>query len=692
MSAALAGAGQECPVCRSPDRDTAVCPHCGWELRGGYVAGHPSSSDERALADRLAVQCQRHDLRAAARASGSGSGRDLELLSRLARLARGGAPSAAAIRAAIAEVDSDEPPMATARAGMGFALTRLVAEETDAIAFIEIAPDGVSVETLVVDDLHVPVRKPGGTSLGWASVLPVLPADAGLRWLRLAGGIGISAEMPPEANLIPAMAGAGGPHDMAGRPPSPADPAILAAAVEESMPHVLTRLMAAAAAGLRPGHRTPADSGSGRTGAPPRVDTVLVRRTQHWPLLELAEARVRVALRPVAEIAAPLAAGTLADLAGEAACRAPLRYAYDLILVAVDPDSGVVRPDPYPLFAAGTVVRPHHRQTSTVAVMAPARAASKLALPIVARRGTDLTAQPLIQMAAIDGTAVGPTRLQVRLNGPGQLSVRGRPGLLPRAGDVPGWPGSVTSLPPRLLRTLAVDLILLVELGGAPAAVAARVRLARGLASTLAGAPDARIAVIGYRDHFGRHRIDAAPPDPEALVVGSGMASGAALSSTLNKSAWWQAVPVNDDHAAPLEDALQLVGHHEWAWRSGARHVLLVLGSRPPHPPQADPLGSVTQPCPHRFSWWNTLAQLRRDQAVECLAVLDRPTAGAPASSYAANAWKQLGAEGRFTAGSTTVEHLAQVVGTASSAGAARLSLAARASVTSPRGRGEDSR
>lgn len=686
------GDGQVCPVCRWPDPGAAVCGQCGWELLGGYVAGHASADDERELADLLAVQRRRHDLRAAARAAGSGSGRDTELLSRLARLARGAPPTAAAIRAAIAEIDREEPPMATTMAGVSFALTRLVGGESDAIAFVEIGRDAVSVETLVADDLGVAARKPGGESLGWESVLPVLPADAGLSWLRLAGGIGVSVETRHDPDpASPQMAVVGAPRHVAGRPPSLADPALLAEALEQSMRHVLTRLMAGAGAGLRRGQERE-DSIPPRQGRA-RLDTILVRRTAHWPLLERAAVQARAALHPVAEIAAPLPAGTLVDLVDEVARRAPLRYAYDLILVAVDPVSGAVKHETCPLFAAGTAVMPHGRQVATVAVMPPAHASAKLALPIVARRGTDLATRPLVQLAAMDGAAVAPTRLQVRLNGPGQLSVRGIPGLLPRAEAVAGWPGSYTGLPRRLPRALALDLILLVELGGSAATVAARVDLARSLADSFASSAAARIAVVGYRDHFGRHRVDAPLPDPEALVVGCGMSRGAGLRSAFARSGWWQAVPVNDDHAAPLEDALYMIGRPDWAWRPGARHVLLVVGSRPPHPPKADTQGSVIQPCPHRFRWWDILLRLRSEQAVECLAVVDGPGAVEPVSDYADGAWKQLGAQGSFVAQSTTAEHLAQVVGIATGAGTARISLAARANATSPpRGRGEGNR
>jgi hypothetical protein len=661
-------------VCRWPYGDAITCGQCGWELLGGYIAGPASPDDERRLADLLAAERRRHDLLAAARAAGSGTHRDLELLALLATLARGAPPTPDQIGAAVAEIDSREPPLAATTVGVGFTLTRLVAGEIDGIAFIEIGPDAVSVETLVVDDLGEPVRGARAEPLEWSWVLPMLPDDTSLRRLRLAGGIGI--------------AGKGGRED---QPGPPADPAVLAAAVVDSMPQMIGRLMTEVAAALRRHPRWAGGSGSS-SRASPRLDTVLVRRTRGWPVLELITERARVAMRPVAEIAS-LQTGPLANVVDDIARRAPLRYSYDLVLVKVDPRSGTIHADPHPLFPAGTAVHRHDRQTASAAVIAPAHAASTLALPVVARRGTDLARWPLVHMAAMDGRTTVPTQLRIVLSGPGHVTVSGIPGLLSGSVKVPAWPGAWIGAPRRLPREVSLDLVLLVELGGAAATVASRVRLARGVAEGLAAGVDARMAVVGYRDHSGRHRIDAPVHHRDALLVGCGMGGATALRSAFAKPAWWRAVKVNDDQAAPLEDALHLLGQPRWVWRPGARHVLLVFGSRPPHPPKMDREGSVTQPCPHRFGWHETLDRLRREQAVECLAVLDEPRAGTQPSHYAEHAWKQFGAQGSFTARSTTAEHLAQVVGISSGGGTARLCLAARAGVASPgRGREEGGR
>lgn len=681
------GDGQVCPVCRWPDQGSATCDQCGWELIGEYVLGPATRADEADLAARLMARCRHHDLRAAARAAGVTGDRDQAMLARLARLARGGPGQPGQLDDAVSEVDAQEPPLAATTAGMIFALTRLVGGETDAIAFVEIGADAVSVQALVSDDLGVPVRY-SGDDLPWTAILPLLPVDTDMRYLRMAGGIGID---PDRSDADPAG--------------QAVSPAILMAAIDEAIRPVLARLAAAASAAAAAGlaARGSGDSGRPSHRAPHRIDTVLVRRTHRWPLLEAAATRARSIMRPVTEIIVPPRAGQLAAVVDSAVGQAPLRYGYDLILVDVNWQNGAVRPRPYQLFAAGAAVTPGSQPTTRIALTAvPGHEASRLALPIVARRGPvedfrDLAVlkirRPLIKMAAINGKTYGTVLLDVGLRKPGQLSAQATPDLLPPDPTAAGWPELIGELPDRLPledlpRTDGVDLVLLVELGGDEERVAARVRLARGIVDALGGDPAVRVAVVGYRDHFGKHRVDAIAMEEqegEALVVGCGLSQVDSARYVFSRPERWKAVPVGDDHAAPLEDALQLIAGSKWTWRPEARHVLLVVGSRPPHPPKAGRYGDVMLPCPHRYSWQDTLRLLRRYQAIECLAVLDHHTD----PGYSQQAWQELGAQGDFAAESATPEQLAQVVGLTARTGTTQLCLAAYAGsapLRSPRG------
>ena len=108
-------------------------------------------------------------------------------------------------------------------AGMTFVLTRLVSRKTGAVAFVEIGPDAVSWHTLVVDELGVPVRL-DGESHPWTAIVGLLPVHIGLRYLRMAGGVGVASCEREEA-----------------------DPAALTAAADQNITPLLTRFVAAAA-------------------------------------------------------------------------------------------------------------------------------------------------------------------------------------------------------------------------------------------------------------------------------------------------------------------------------------------------------------------------------------------------------------------------------------------------------------
>ena len=212
--------------------------------------------------------------------------------------------------------------------------------------------------------------------------------------------------------------------------------------------------------------------------------------------------------------------------------------------------------------------------------------------------------------------------------------------------------------------------------------MAARVRLAREVIEEYRDVPAARIGVIGYRDHFGKHRVDAIGTDreQEALVVGYPLVEAARARLAFRRPERWREVPVGDHYAAPVEDALQIVAGRKFDWQPEARHVLLVIGCRAPHPPKEPRYSEGMLPCPHRYSWQRALDRLRATQAIECFAVRDRP---GDSSSYARHAWQQLGAAGLFEAGSVSAHRLARLTGPAPQSNAPEIRLARYAGVPS---------
>ena len=187
------------------------------------------------------------------------------LLAWLGGVVRGGPLKPGQMAQAMARLTTEEPPPVS-RAGVIFALTRLVAGKSSAIAFVEIGPDAVSLQTLVVDGLGNPVQL-DGESLAWPEIIPLPRGNLGLLYLRMAGGVGIALD--EDENVGP--------------------PALITAFGDGILP-VLARFTEAAAksAALARADRAPEE----RLACRPIYWTpLLVRRTHNWPSLDAAAAR-----------------------------------------------------------------------------------------------------------------------------------------------------------------------------------------------------------------------------------------------------------------------------------------------------------------------------------------------------------------------------------------------------------------
>jgi hypothetical protein len=651
-----ADAAPVCPVCEWPDEGSADCDRCGARLRGGYVVGAPPAQAQRELESSIAGERRRYALRVTARAA-AWCGRGT--LASLARLAGGDAPAAGEVQDAVAAYEREESPSRTAMAGgfgraggfvgvgVGFTLSRLVAGDTDAIVFVEISPEGISAHTLVADELGVPGHEPGD-QVHWTDLPAGLPVDDDLRMYLLAGGVG-DAGAEPAASVAEVTA------------------SVAAAAERETM-----RLMRIAAARLRCGE--PPGPDVGMTQLPlRRLDTVLVCRTHRWPPLEAAAAKARAVLRPAAEIFAP-GGDPLPVIVGEAARRAPLRYDYCLVLAAIDQQTGMVRLDPRPLFPAGTTGQHRLHPTLDTAVTAPSGAAERLVLPVVTRRGSDPAGWPAVGVGIMDGTAAGITQLRVRLEAPGHVRISARPSLVPGDGT-PGWPGVLAGLPATQPVPVVADVVLLAELGGRPDVIASRMSLLDSVVKRL-DKPGIRVAIVGYREHRDKYGKGTQPMH-RRLVVGSELGDAGDVSPFLARHDLWQAVEIRDRYAAPLEDALDWIAEPDWAWRPAARHLLVVFASRPPHPDRVDDSGDMRATyCPYKLNWQDTLDGLRREQRVECMAVLPELQAHSPAGEPAERAWAELGAAGLFYAEQSPAADIVRAIGIRPADEGARLPLA----------------
>jgi hypothetical protein len=523
--------------------------------------------------------------------------------------------------------------------GINFALTRLVAGKVDAIAFVEVGPDAVALQALGMDERDIPILQPQvGHSVPWTAILPELPVPDILQRKQMA------AE-------IDAVSGG----DSAG------------AAVEHTL-GLLTEM--AATGGWSPGTRW-------------QLDIVLVNRACARPLLDAAAALARLVLRPIAEVTATLQASALPELVRTLALRAPLRYGYHLVVAEVNPETLVVSPRTRQLFPAGTSVLPGAPPEASIDVSpVTGHAARVLALPIVARRGSvsdlrDTGAlaehQPLVTMTGLDAGTDGPVKLCVRLEGPGcPQIVPPQRAQLTSAGE-PGWPELMKELPRQLSQKNqpwllsppgSLDLAVLIELGGTGDDVAARVRLARAFVKRFRGVQGAMIAAVGYRDHYTGYHRDLnwrRGKEAEALMVGCRrLTTHAEAASILDMSGWWDATPVARSNAAPLEDALELLAGADWGWRSSSRHVIVVIGSRPPHPARATEAGRYSptpRACCYPYHWRDALNRLQKAHPVDRYTVLDK----APTPGYETDAWREFGAREHYLLGRVSPRRLTEV-------------------------------
>lgn len=651
--------GPVCPVCHWPCAAAErTCRICGWQLLSEYIAGPASPEDDRELASRLMARCQEHDLRAAVRSLKLGQTWDASRLASFYHLIRGGQPSAEKVDRLAAEVAVELAEPAS-MAGAGFALARLMSGEVDGIVFVEVGLDGMSAGVLLADDLGRPRQEDVAEVVPWSSVMPRLAADLDLRRFQLAGGIGVCGDGTEPDTQVVALGS-------------------LACAIPGDN---LARGLADLITGVNGAHKVVA---AGIGYGDPVLDVVLVRRTLRWAALEAVAGQARQLMRPVADIFQGSQAGVLAEIVEKAACLAPLRYSYELILVAVDAQDGAVTIDSCELFPPGAAIGSKASQEATVELVTPPHAADELLLPIVVRRGEKPSEWPLIQSLTMARASTKSTRLQATLLGPGQITVQTSPVAPHPSARAPAWPDVLDALPERLPRSGPIDVAFLVELAGEPIEVESRVRLVRDVvdhlvaaaAPGLAGGHDARVAIAGYRDHYSGY-WPSAQDDRHKLIIFHGLNTVGAAREILSRDGLWGAVR-RAGSAAPIECALRALWQDRRAWRDDARHLLVVVGSRPPHPPVETQDGRGPSDCEVGEDWKHYLGVLRDAHGVECVTIGSGTEP--QGSDFARAAWSQLGSDGLFTIAAGGMARLVQKIGLAADARtAAYLTLASRA-------------
>ncbi|MFE1440531.1 hypothetical protein [Streptomyces sp. NPDC058739] len=495
------------------------------------------------------------------------------------------------------------------RAGLGWALTRFASGLFPALDILEVGCERLRLSRLA----HAP-----------SAAVPELIRLAESSWTAVAPAAGV---LPPERTVRLFTLAGGAQHAPAG--------------VDKALREAL-------AAFVRAGRRD--------TTCP----LLLAVRATGWEPVERAAEAVRT--EAGALLSLRLAEGwpmAPEDLVAEL----PLRATVWLAAARVDGGSGAVGLVRRPLFPAGS--RADGRTAGPVVhvpvTAAPYDVTGGESVAAVVTAGHDEPPsrwQPL----RVDRLQLPPgsrATLSYALHGHQHVELRHAGHHSP---EPTPWAHLAAATPRQLPRPRPLDLMVAVEIAGPlgdggtaveerlqeAAAVVTAVQDAVGTEDTL------RVGLIGYRDHDPLHR--AGENDPVVHRLGMSAAPDA-----VQVLASWRPSPLRHDFATGLEHIPRELSGWRHLWRPGSQRVLLVVGSRPPHPPVRPPQvlrrGAAVRICPDRLDWRTELEEARHYDGLACVAVVDEPfwmdhLAGEPHLAHWANhAWGEFGTEGRFTAG-----------------------------------------
>ncbi|MDI9885138.1 hypothetical protein QMZ92_12210 [Streptomyces sp. HNM0645] len=505
----------------------------------------------------------------------------------------------------------------TTRSGLGWALTSLAGGRFAALDVLEIGCERLRLSRVAYGgDGRGPAARPLADS-AWGDLTagatdhpcsPALPAERLRRLFLLAGGTG-----PAAADVTGSLGRA--LRTFVRGTPLGADPLL-----------VVVR-----AAGWRPVEQA-AD-----VLCPEAAPVLRLRLPAHWP-------------------ADP---GDLTDAL-------PLRRALWLAAADIDGTSGTVGLVRRPLFPAGSrtgdPVGGDPGAVVRVPVAAPpdgATTGASAAVVVSADPGEPPARWRPVRADRIELPPGSRAALHYRLRGPDRVDLAYDGHHEPETAP---WAALAHTTPRRLSRPRPVDLVLAVEVAGPQAgggtaveerlqeaaAVVAAVRHAVGGGDTL------RVGLIGYRDHAPLDR----PNDSDPIVHRLGMTTAQNAERAL---AGWHHSALRHDFATGLEHVPHELAARRHLWRPDSHRVLLVVGSRPPHPRAAPPQvlrrSAAVRICPDRVEWEAALYDARHYDGVSCVAVVDEPAwmdhlEGEPhLARWADRAWDLFGADGRFTAG-----------------------------------------
>ncbi|GGX70582.1 hypothetical protein [Streptomyces anandii] len=527
----------------------------------------------------------------------------------LAAVGTGAGPTPGAWGSAWQDVLAEERARLS-RAGLGWVLTRLAAGVFPTLDVLEVGSERLRLTRLAYAPAATGPEVIRLAESAWTELAPasgVLPPERAARLFLLAGGVG---------------------HATAG----------LGEALHKSL-----------AAFVRGAHRDDA------TGP-----LLLAVRATGWQPLERAAEAVREESGALLCLRLPADWPAAPD---DLVAPLPLRTTVWLAAAHVDGGSGTVGLVRRPLFAAGTRADDHTAgPIAHVPVTAPPPGAAGEGSVATVVTGGPEEPPSRWQALRVDRLELPPgsrTTLRYELRGRHRVELR-HDG--PHESEPTPWAVLASGTPRRLSRPRPVDLMVAVEIAGPQVdggtVVEERLQEAAAVVDAVAeavGAEDTlRVGLLGYRDHDPLHRAG----EHEPVVHRLGMA---AAPDAVRGLAAWRPSPLRHDFATGLEHVPHELAAWRRLWRPDSHRVLLVVGSRPPHPrtrpPQVLRRGVAVRICPDRLDWRSALATARHYDGLACVAVVDEPVwmedlAGEPhLAHWAAHAWDAFGTEGRFTAG-----------------------------------------
>ena len=325
-------------------------------------------------------------------------------------------------------------------------------------------------------------------------------------------------------------------------------------------------------------------------------------------------------------------AASVDEQLGDATARVPLSQRYELCLLERD-RSGRLHVSPQRLFERGA----KRGNTRTLRVYCEPSGPAGTTFAVMARDGAGYTGLVCMATAKVNP---GPHTVTATLQRPGKVSFGGLG--VPLRQDTRKWADIRATVPERLGGSGPVNLILAVEICGSERLVAAHLDRAAQLVGNVASSAECPVSfsLLAYGAHPHNLRVD---DDPVAVLAWTEpYQSVLAQLSVLRR----QAVDRPDHYtrAANIECMLgQAAGllrdGHGGAGNqpSGARPVLVTVGSRVPFPAWRDPVTEIL-PCPGHNDWRGFLQRLKDDHP--------RMTfGGICGGDRDAEAWRLLGAD-----------------------------------------------